>query len=106
MDALEAESFGDVLFLLALRYILAALQALLIGPSVCLLMLILEDRVHGDAGPRTAALAAGGNGAMAGPPPGLRSCDSRPAEPSWAVADQDCGSPGVNHDGGGGASGS
>jgi hypothetical protein len=45
LDEIEPRSFGDALILVVLRWLLTALLAMLIGLSLCLLELILLERL-------------------------------------------------------------
>jgi hypothetical protein len=71
LDDIELRSFGEAVFLVGLRWFLTALLATLMGSSLCLLQLILQERARDNEDQGAAARGADGVGVVAGPPPCL-----------------------------------
>ena len=71
LDEIEPSSFGEEMFLAALRLFLAALLGTLIGSSILLLILIRNDRARENARLGAGARDVGEGGALRGPPPRL-----------------------------------
>ena len=71
LDGIEPRSFGEAVFLVALRGFLAALLGTLIGSSILLVILIWNDRAQDNARLGAVARGADEDGALGGPPPCL-----------------------------------
>ena len=71
LDEVEPSSFGEAVFLVALWWFLAAMLGMLIGPSILLAILIMNDRARGHARLGAVARHAEEDGARGGPPPHL-----------------------------------
>ena len=80
LGEIEPSSFGEEVFLVALRLFLAALLGTLIGSSLLLLILIRNDQARNNARLGAVARDAGEDGALDGPPPHLILCRFTPAE--------------------------
>ena len=77
LSEIEPSSFGEEVFLVALRSFLAALLGTLVGSSILLVILIRNERARNNAW-----LVAGGveDGARGGPLPRLVLCRVTPME--------------------------
>ena len=71
LDEIEPSSFGEEMFLAALRLFLVPLLGTLIGSSILLLILIRNDRARENARLAAGARDAGEDGVLGGPPPRL-----------------------------------
>ena len=71
LGEIELSSFGEEVFLVALRLFLAALLGTLIGSSILLLVLIRNERARNNAWLGVVARDTGEDGALGGPPPRL-----------------------------------
>ena len=71
LGEIEPSSFGEEVFLVALRLFLAALLGTLICLSLLLLILIRNERARNNARLGAVARDAGEGGALGGPPPRL-----------------------------------
>lgn len=71
LSEIEPSSFGEEVFLVALRLFLIALLGTLIGSSILLLILIRNDRARNNVRLGAVARDAGEDGALHGPPPRL-----------------------------------
>ena len=71
LGEIEPSSFGEEVFLVALRLFLVALLGTLIGSSILLLILIRNDRAWGNARLGVVARGVEEDGARGGPPPCL-----------------------------------
>ena len=80
LDEIKLSSFGEAVFLVALRWFLAALLGTLIGSSITLLTIIRYERARGNARPAAVARGVEEDGARGGPPPRLILRRVAPAE--------------------------
>ena len=78
LSEIEPSSFGEEVFLVALRLFLVALLGMLVGSSMLLVILIRNERARGNA--RLVARGVGEDGAQGGPPPHLVLRRFAPAE--------------------------
>ena len=78
LSEIEPSSFGEEVFLVALRLFLAALLGTLIGSSILLVILIRNERARDNA--RLVARGVEEDGARGGPPPRLILRRFAPAE--------------------------
>ena len=74
LDEIELSSFGEEMFLAALRLFVAALLGALISSSILLLILIRNDRARDNTLLGVVTRDAGEDGARGGPPPRLILC--------------------------------
>jgi hypothetical protein len=80
LNGIEPRSFGDVLILGVLRWLLTALLAMLIGSTLCLLELILLEQARNKEGPAVADQDEDNVDRAAGEQPRWFFCRLRPAE--------------------------
>ena len=80
LGEIEPSSFGEEVFLVALRLFLIALLGTLIGSSILLLILIRNDRARNNARSGAVARDVEEDGARGGPPPRLILRRFAPAE--------------------------
>ena len=78
LDGIEPSSFCEIVFLVAHRWFVAALQGTLIGSSFLLVILIRNKRARDNA--RLVARGVDEDGARGGPPPRLILRRFAPAE--------------------------
>mgnify|MGYP005841999039 CR=1 FL=1 len=71
LDKIKLSSFGKAVFLVGLWWFLAALLGTLIGWSIILLMIVMEERARDNAHPGMGVRDAEEDGAMGVPPPRL-----------------------------------
>ena len=80
LDEIEPSSFGEAVFLVAMRWFLAVLLDTLIGSSFLLMILIRNERARGNVRLGVVDRGAGEDGALGGPPPRLVLRRFAPAE--------------------------